>query len=1620
MLASLQSSLAVDGQALNNDRGAIQAAANTRITTGAASNRAGLVSAHDVTLQTDAFSNEAGRVIAAGALSARTDDLNNTGGLLQSIGALSINTQGHALLNNDSGSNGGIVAGSTLAVHTGSLDNRTGAILSAGDQSLTSTAGLDNRDGRLASNARLTASAANLQNTGGSVQALGDLQISASGTLDNRGGAFVTAADARFNVGSLNNSSAGSIDARDITVAATSVNNQTGAIRSAGDATLSATSLDNRNGSLTAQGQLGVNATQLQNAGGRIVGDRSVNLATASTAPGGTVASANDVSLSVAGDWQNTGLLSANRNLSISADHIGNTGTLTAGSVFTANADSLANSGEISAAVTRISVDGTLTNSGLIDGIDTRVQADTLNNTGRIYGDQLVVTGDSVSNSDTGVIAARDLLLIGARTLQNSDQAIVYSAGNMAMGAGLTSQGVLQGSMQTLRNVGATIESAGDMQLAVADLQNLNADLRLGSQTTTRTPNQRLIQEESTGRKYDPATLGWDAGWHDHGRYVLESTTYPLATFGAVKISPAALQVPVTSGLENEPGEYRTEYVYGRTHPVWARFGAAAPNFSDLTNPSVPAGYWSCQDVDGARISSGPCATYWTDKDAYDAEVERRNAAAAAELDVHIAAFNADVTSRSFEGWYEHIVTEREQIQTVVLSSQPGRISAGGDLTVLGGGRSQDSIISAGGTLRLPFAAQSTQGTRTVTESGQVRHRRIEHHGGFQDDYDEELTPWTPYTDAPEVTTIDLATTTSPAAAPTLARSNAEIDASRAAGVRNSTSARIDNTAATISARTDAPRSVQQDGEHAQGRATTTPQNQTLQQDADIDAAQAATVQAAQAIAPASADAVARTRSTDVRLQPVLATDSAIPTPATVKTSAPRGSSTALPSVQKVRLKGTAASILTTTPNLQAPSSQLFTLHPAPGANHLVETDPRFTNHRNYLSSDYFLNQLKLDPERQMKRYGDGFAEQQLINEQVLALTQRRTLDGYATGQDQYRALMDAGVAFAQAYQLTPGVALSAEQMALLTTDIVWLVAQDVSLPDGSTQQVLVPQVYLRRAQEGDLQANGSLIAADRVILTSPQALSNSGTVSGNQVFIDAGSDFTNTGRIQGQTVVAQAQRDLQLIGGRIQGQGADSTVVLNAGRDLQLQTTTLITNAGTAHSHSTRTGIDRIATVQGGNISLQAGRDLLAQGSQVTAAADLVAQADGRIVLASVQTNFSRDISSSTDATGQRSRLHESSTGHQATNFTAGADLAVIAASDLRIQGANLQAGNDALLSAAQIDIRADVNTAVTDNRHQHTGGSVHASQSTQTLSGAQIQAGQHLTVQTTQGDLTARAAQFTAQSGQVSLIAHDNLTLGALSTQHQSLLHVQDQDSSALGSRASRSIDKAQGSQLTGSTVSGHSVLMQSQTGDIRIQASTVVADQALQIQAAKDVTLTSQTQTSRSTSRHDEHQNGLFASGASITIGSQSVAQQNQQTITQQVGSQIGSLSGDVSIRAGGHYQQTASSVAALAGDIGIVAQSVDITYAEQSANTNSAQQMRQGGLSIGISSSLIQAVQSAQQMSEAAGQTQDSRIQALAAASAAMSVVDAVNATNRVCPGIPSSGWRGFGDAERHGA
>nr|WP_218966490.1 hemagglutinin repeat-containing protein [Snodgrassella alvi] len=221
--------------------------------------------------------------------------------------------------------------------------------------------------------------------------------------------------------------------------------------------------------------------------------------------------------------------------------------------------------------------------------------------------------------------------------------------------------------------------------------------------------------------------------------------------------------------------------------------------------------------------------------------------------------------------------------------------------------------------------------------------------------------------------------------------------------------------------------------------------------------------------------------------------------------------------------------------NNQLPNNSLYHVDPN-NKGYLVETDPAFTNMRKWLGSDYMLNSLGQDPEKMQKRLGDGYYEQRLINEQIAKLTGFRRLNGYYDDEDEFKALMDSGISVAKKLGLVPGVALTADQIARLTSDIVWLVDQTITLPDGTQQTVLVPQVYLM-VRDGDLNTSGALISAANIRLHTNKDINNQGTIAGRKIVDLGANNFDNSGLISGQKVGLEANNNINIIGGTVQAQ---------------------------------------------------------------------------------------------------------------------------------------------------------------------------------------------------------------------------------------------------------------------------------------------------------------------------------------------------------------------------------------------------------------------------------------------------------------------------------------------------
>ena len=293
--------------------------------------------------------------------------------------------------------------------------------------------------------------------------------------------------------------------------------------------------------------------------------------------------------------------------------------------------------------------------------------------------------------------------------------------------------------------------------------------------------------------------------------------------------------------------------------------------------------------------------------------------------------------------------------------------------------------------------------------------------------------------------------------------------------------------------------------------------------------------------------------------------------------------------------------------------SSLYNVNPNAPKGYVIETDPRFANKQKWLSSDYMFNALRYDPNNMLKRLGDGFYELRLVNEQINQLTGRRYLEGYQNDLEQYQGLMNNGIRYAKQFNLVPGVGLSKEQMAELTTDLVWMVNQEITLPSGKKLNVLTPKIYLA-TNRTQVTPTGSVISGDSIVGTVKD-MTNEGTVLAANLVNLYGQDLENKGLVFANNVNLNAKQKLVNLGGKIVA--ADS-LSLYGGKSVELGATTTETQSQLGRTETGNKLVDRQSEVtvtgKNGKISIQSDGDITAKAAKVKSTGTVDVNAKGKL----------------------------------------------------------------------------------------------------------------------------------------------------------------------------------------------------------------------------------------------------------------------------------------------------------------------------------------------------------------------------------------------------------------------
>ncbi|WP_160356387.1 hemagglutinin repeat-containing protein [Bordetella sp. 02P26C-1] len=1219
-------------------------------------------SGHDLTFTGDSLDLENGTVSSAARLALR--------------GTASINTRGATL------------SGGSVDIAGGDLSNQNSRLSSSDDASINLSGPLDNTASVISVNHSATVAASRILNPRGTFAARHLIVQTPNDVVNQRGlmqgwdvldlrALFVDNRDTADQIPSQYG-----LLGRALNITTDSIDNRHGAMLAVDTLTVTtAKDIDNTHGVMSSQHAAVVHASSLHNSDGQMFADEQLRLTLDRLLGLGAIQSVADLFVTINGDLTLSHPLTANRDLGLTVSRrFENHAKVSAGRDITMRADRLLNgpSGKVIAQRhNTIVVNQDLINDGLIDGVVTKLHAQEISQRGRIYGDRVSIQTDVLENDGASpVIASRGSLDLGvARLLGNRNHAFIYAADDMRIGRQLDENGHPYGLTDNLINQWSTIEAGGKADIAAAHLQNLNRNFASEVVYRSSTPKIYYRPEHSTDM-YDGATT-WlcdlvtascskDPAWlkdDQERRLLLPSATYPEHRYGppfdyarggrgergvTAPIWPA-YSAPrrrcIINDAESECTMTAEKFFYSPDARIWAVFDVVPPSGPRPEKPVEKQPCWSRRSCDDQRAR----------QQAYEAALASY-VAPYEELNRRIFAFNANFDGRMVKNFHIYRVDETVS-ESRMVSSDPALIAIGGDAVLRGNVLNDKSRILAGGALNVLGQLQNI---------GATGERRVEQQGTVQRTYEKKdkrkYDAAQPYTGQTSVTPIELpvfmaagyqsvSTREKPGASTPDAAERAlevkRVALDNGAFVLTTPPPALlpDSQLFVVSREPQALHRVKTDPEFI-GERPVVSSDYLLRLLADWRGAD-------RVIKPSGID---KEGPLDIWTPPV-------------------GLNPHTVSPIDVDLNSDGVRIGVSVP--AADSAVLLHGAAAGGWGALAPAGARF-----------------LTPAGQPKRLGDGFYEQKLVRDQIYAATGQRYLDNYLNATQQFLDLMAAGAEFAAEHDLKLGASLSAEQMRHLTTDLIWLVEQPITLRDGTIDHVLVPQVYLI-VRDGDLKTDGTLMAGDTVNLFAEGEITNTGSIGARRATVIAADTIVNRsgGSIHGGSIDLTARDSIANIAALIKG----GNVTLTADRDIALTSTT----SDYHHGQTAGRDLAGVSQVQAETLQINAGQDIRLTAASVNAKGSAGLQAGRDIELGTV-TQAHRE----SYAFGRRNSAEFRIGSEIGSGLAVGEDLSLLAGRDVNVRASEVAAGATLSVGAGR-DIRltaGEATGAARDERYSKT----------------------------------------------------------------------------------------------------------------------------------------------------------------------------------------------------------------------------------------------------------------------------------------------------------------------------
>ncbi|WP_053014222.1 MULTISPECIES: hemagglutinin repeat-containing protein [Xenorhabdus] len=1434
---------------LNNDQGLLQSGGKLTLNAKSLINRNsgdhhGITSKQAMILNTGTLDNESGVVASLGRLditagnihnrqgmlAAQTrlsltgQQINNQSGRIQTHQGLFIDTQGQTLDNT-----GGVIdSQGALEVKSGDLKNQRGTL--HGKSATLTARQLDNRQqGKILSEAGLRIETGELLNTRGQILALGDLTARVSHHIDNTAGLIRSGGDAELRAQAIHNQDTQQqdkgIEGKNVLITADTLHNAKGQLFGTENATLKlASALDNTQGQLQANQQLTVQGSQLAvtNTDGEIKAGKALTVDADSATGDGKLRSLGDIQLTLLKDFIHTGEIMTNGRLRLSSQgNIINNGLISAGTL-AGEADNLTNeaTGKILADHHQWIVKNALVNTGLLDGGQTYLRAAELTNqgSGRIYGDHIAIEAGTLNNwVDTGTKAGLDKWFAAKSGHYNDimaqgQSAVIAARQRLDLGVG-----ELNNQSHSL------IYSDGDFAFGG----------KLDDQYRASGKGQVINNHSAYMEAMGEMRLAADTinNVNDHFETQLE------------RISQTPMEEYQVWGKRYDAKNHRITMDNDEVDHVCVDDLGCRDNFQ-IYRYTRTTEETRVKETDPAKILAGKNLVIDTTTLTND-----KGQVVAGGL---LTVTGGEINNLDMPG--ERYITDKGQVENFWRIKKKGRDRQGWGSSRYEPPEQIQTITLTPGTIRASQGTVTLDGQRPVDYQGTVTQITPVQGGQINAGLTEAATP------------------SSEVALRPGQRLEVIIPPAIVTGQRPTMTGGTAETPVIAGEKLTEPGKTFTVGEkltRAGEKNTGWDERITNVGENPLDGAERITNVGEKSLGGAE-------RITNVGEKPI-----GVAEKITNVGEKPTGVAEKITNVGEKPLI-----VRTEVPNYQLPDNSLFKLNlppdntpPTPAVAAidnlpLVETDPQFTQLKKWLGTDYMQQQLRWDHNNMHKRLGDGFYEQRLIREQVINLTGKRYLPGYQNDEEQFKALMNAGVRARHAFNLAPGIALNAEQMAHLTEDMVWLVNATVTLPDGRRQTVRVPQVYVR-TQAGSLDGTGALLSGSQVSVQLRGDLLNQGRIIGQDIHILAENIRNQGGLLQGNQIDLQARTDMIQRGGAI---GAGQSLTIGAGNTIDIASTTHSGEKQAGNNRFSATYVDNVARVyvQGadGKLHLRAGKDIY------TSAAQLMSQGQH----SEIQLDAGRDIQFGTANTAQGEHLEWSrdnylthtESGEMGTDINSAGQVSLRAGSDISLRATGITAGR-----TLQVDAGRDVAIVAGEQQQTHdeyrkVKGSNSWVSSTTTTTREQYDRTQAVSSTLSGDTVNIQSGQDTTVQGSnvvgtrdVALHAGQNMNITTAEESHHQFTRQEEKKSGLMGTggvgftMGSSAFKQSHDSDATvqkGSTVGSSDGQVTLRAGEqATVQGSDIIASKDIDIEA-KDVVMTAAKNSHTELSKTEQKQSGL----------------------------------------------------------------------------------------------------------------------------------------------------------------